>query len=718
MKQTENEQEISELIMFLGDIIIKSVRHRETEVSKEGIDKLTNITIKFLELKDKNEEKYKTEGDVFGDAKNNYVSYVLHELEKIFREALNQKDSITTRHLMSKLMQILDKTMSGGSNFQILTKIIDTRNVLGSTYTKLLGMSLSEQNDFESSFLTQHLASIPKYAIFENRYDFSYLTQFIEYHVYRMVKTIIEHDDFKAFSAVLDHFFNQLRFNDPADLARRISGSMYFLVTKDKEVKDKIDKIVFLLENQCMKQFSTIAQVDAELDELLTIANQKFEPEEIKATDQRIQKIKSQLHELYITSLVHGVFFRIGALLLSKGTKYDKYIQELWYHGKPNLGQGTIINSTPVSESIKWNTLYSMYSGNNQIYIDEFYMFEDFSDAAQYHYQYCSLLMIRYKQFFSFDTSKISKLKIESKKEQFDFFYELASLIKTEEFKQAISKLKERENILKIIRTSDVKENIEVVENQLKKIESDREKVLEILIKYGEVDSAKIDTVKKSVQDAYFKDSLIDKICAIDYDPELENFEEMNEHVQIRRDHFIDQDFMGMFLMDPVIAELSHQELVKALSTIQKGIEEVSQDTFDFEEQVKSSVKVLQDNGKTPDVIFLPLDVETELMKKGMIDFGQKRRLKVNGTDIMIINSWKRFDFTDIIIFDSNYFKATYKAKDKKDRITTEVSSTEEGNEAVLFSSKVQLQLEIDDHSAFQRIINKNVIKLKEKYPE
>ena len=107
-----------------------------------------------------------------------------------------------------------------------------------------------------------------------------------------------------------------------------------------------------------------------------------------------------------------------------------------------------------------------------------------------------------------------------------------------------------------------------------------------------------------------------------------------------------------------------------------------------------------------------------ELMKARMIEFGQNRKLKVDDVDLTIINSWKRFDFTDIIIFDSRFLKATYKAKDRQHRITTQVSQTEEGNEAVLFSNKIQFRLEIKDHNAFTRIINKNVVKLKEKYPE
>ena len=136
---------------------------------------------------------------------------------------------------------------------------------------------------------------------------------------------------------------------------------------------------------------------------------------------------------------------------------------------------------------------------------------------------------------------------------------------------------------------------------------------------------------------------------------------------------------------------------------------------MDFVEQIKSNIRLLKNEGKNPNVIFIPLAVEMALIGTDLIGFGAGRKLRVDNSELHVINSWKGLDFTDIIIFDSNYLSIIFKAENKEKRFTVQESNTEAGNNTVLFTCKIAFLIEITDTRAFRRINNKNVIELKNK---
>lgn len=712
------------LIQFLGDITVKSIGKHEMESAKEGIDSLTEIATKFLELKSKNETTYKVYSDspfVKTTKKNQYVKYVLNEFENVFNQTTAQHDSTTSRHLIMQLFRILDKVMVGNDNWFILTDIVDTRNVLGSTYTKLLRSSLENKLSLESNLLTRHLVDIPQFAVFERKYKIEYVSEFINYHIYRVTKLIIYADNLEAFSNEMDHFYNSLTFRDPVETASRISGSIYTHSIVDSSKLKTIEELTFGIEVSSLKDFTYVFKILDKLEEYKKTLF-KLSDQDSDETFPYIDKIKKQIIDLYISLLVHGVFFKIGALIVSmvksKGASYAQYVEELWYHAKPLVDtSGMNLNSTPIPNSIDWITLYTVYSGTSSSQFYDFYTFEDFPDSELYHYQYCALLMIKLGTAFSFNIQKMEQIKSQGNSEQFQHYYELASIMDVQKFIDAINEVANNKALCSIIRVENVSRNIEIVREKLNQLKEDQNTILRMFARHGELNSGKIDEIKKQFANKYLSDSIADKISSPKYDVNLEstNLIERENTLQVRRDFFIDQGFSSNFLLDPSVSELATVEMNDILKAIQSKIEPIHQDMLDFAEQIRTNVRLLRNDGKNPDVIFLPLDVEMELWRSELFDYNKKRIITVDDIDLTVINSWNQFDFTDIVIFDSSCMNITYKAENKEKRIDIREFDTEAGKDHVSFSCKITFLVGILNPAGFRRIINDNISLLKTK---
>lgn len=722
-EKTTKEFKTQGLIQFLGDITVKSVGKHELESAKEGIDSLTEVAKKFLELKSKNEATYKVGSDspfVKSTKMNLYVKYVLTEFENIFIQTIAQHDSTTSRHLIMQLFRILDKVMVGADNWFILTDIIDTRNVLGSIYTRLMRASLENKLILECNLLTRHLVDIPQFAVFERKYKLEYISEFINYHIYRLTKLIIYADNLEAFSNEMEHFYNSLTFRDPAETASRISGSIYTHSIVDSSKLKTIEELTFGIEVLSLKDFTYVFKVFDKLDEYEKTLF-KLNDQDFGETSTYTDKIKKQLTDFYISLLVHGVFFKIGALIISmtsKNASYAQYMEELLYHAKSLTDTGGMsLNSTPISNSIDWITLYTVYSGTSSSQLYDFYMFEDFPDSELYHYQYCALLMIKLGTAFSFNISKMEKIKSQGDGEQFQHYYELASIMDVQKFIDAVNEIESNKALCSIIRVEDISRNIEIVKEKLNQLKEDQIKILKMFARHGELNSGKIDEVKKQFADKYLNGSIADKVSSPKYDVNLESPDliERENILKVNRDFFIDQGFSSRFLLDPAVSGLATIEMNDIFRVIQSKIESIHQDTLDFAEQIRSNVRLLKDTGKKPNVIFIPLDVEMELWRSGLFDYNKKRTITVDDIDLAVINSWNQFDFTDIIILDSSCVAITYKAESKEKRIDIHEFETEAGKDQVSFSCKIAFLIDVLDPTGFRRIINDNISLLKTK---
>ncbi|MHB8546482.1 MAG: hypothetical protein ACYDAJ_06920 [Nitrosotalea sp.] len=278
--------------------------------------------------------------------------------------------------------------------------------------------------------------------------------------------------------------------------------------------------------------------------------------------------------------------------------------------------------------------------------------------------------------------------------------------------------MKEVENntaLCSIIRVKDISENIKLVKEKLNQLKEDRIKILDMFARHGELNSGKIDEVKRQFAHTYLDGSIADKVSSTRYDVSLESPDliERQSILTVGRDFFIEQGFSSRFLIDSSVSELATMEMNAILKVIQSKIEPIQQDTLDFAEQIRSNARLLKNSGKRPNVIFIPLDVEMTLWNSGLFDYGKKRQIIVDDIELTVINSWHKFDFTDIVIFDSNYMTITYKAENKEKRIDIHEFDTEVGKDHVSFSCTIAFLVEILDTTGFRRITNQNTVLLK-----
>lgn len=722
----------AQLIEALGDIAIKGVNEDKNNISKKCIDNLIEIAIEFLELKSNDELLYKVERDPMYSRQgspNQYVKYVLNELNRIFDIALKHDNEEIKRYLILYLSKILGKTIKGENNWNIIEILYETNGYRGSLYWKLMKNTLEKGKELDKNFLIQHLVSVPQFAILEQKFNQDYLEQFITYHIFRIIQIIIDENDYTLFESLIDAFSHTLMFRDPMGISNDIVFELYphnyGLI--DQEFQGRFSELNFLITHQCIKDLSKIQDFRKKLEEYRKLIIQKQSKQEyIEKINTRFIKINNKIDELFICSKLYGTFFRIGSYIVSKGIGYEKYIEKLWYYQKDSDERTSYINSTPISNSIEWNTLYVTYSGVGSSIYDIIEPFDDFN-YSKYRHEYYVLLLLKNNKIMSFPSKEtISQWNKKNEEYKSRYFYEYVSTLNTEEFQKAFDEIiKNKKEFLSIIDLPDqskIKDRIKEMKNKLIELQNMKKNTVENVVLLSKLNNQKITEFKqKYIIGTYKNHSKIETIAKSHHDKNLleSSCKIIQFDLKMPRDAFIDQGIISHFFTEGGISILAANEIFEIYAKIKQGIKSTIEDTDDFLKQIQSATQKLKQSGFNPNIIFIPLNVETELMKKHHDIFYPKNLLKIDDeTNLYMINSWKHFDFTDIIIYDSNQLSVTYKALDFSDRLKIDVLDTEEGKEHVKFSSKIYLSTRIDEKDGYVRIINKNVSKLDPTNPD
>jgi len=721
----------AQLIEALGDIAIKGVNEDKNNISKKCIDNLIEIAIEFLELKSNDELLYKVESDPTYSRQgspNQYVKYVLNELNRIFYIALKKENEEIKRHLILHLSKILGKAIKGENNWNIIEILYETKEYRGSLYWKLMKQSLEKGKELDKNFLTQHLVSVPQFAILEQKFNQDYLEQFITYHIFRIAQMIIDENEYTLFENLIDGFSHTLTFKDPIDISNDIVYELYphNYGLSDKEFQDRFTELNFLITHQCIKDLSKIQDFRKKLDEYRKLIIQKqSKQEQIEKINDKFIKINNKINEFFICSKLYGTFFRIGSYLVSKGIDYKKYIEKLWYYQKDSDERTSYINSTPISNSIEWNTLYVTYSGMGSSIYDIIEPFDDFN-YSKYSYEYYALLLLKNNEIMSFP-SKEEIVQWNQKNEEYKsrYFYEYVSTLNIDKIQNAFDEIiKNKKEFLSIIDPDQlkIKKRISEIKNKLIELKSMKKNTVENVVLSSKLNNQKLVEFKQNyIIGTYKNHSKIDKIATSHHDENLleSSCKIIHSDLAMPRDAFIEQGIISHFFTEGGISILAANEIFEIYAKIKQGIKSTIEDTDDFLNQIQSATQKLKKSGFNPNIIFIPLNVETELMKKQHVMFYPNNLLKIDEeTNLYMINSWKHFDFTDIIIYDSSQLSVTYKAIDFSDRLKIDVLDTEEGNEHVTFSSKICLSTKIDKKEGYVRIVNKNVPKLDPKNPD
>ncbi|MGY5148619.1 MAG: hypothetical protein ACW9W3_00980 [Candidatus Nitrosopumilus sp. bin_68KS] len=722
----------AELIEALGDISVKGVKEDKNNISKKGIDNLIKIALEFLELKKNNESTYKVEDDpIFSrqSSPNQYVKYVSKELIRIFDMALKYENEEIKRHLILHSSRILTKALEGDDNWFIIQILFETRGYRGSFYWKLMDDALRRGSQLDKSLLIQHLVSVPQFAILEQKFDSNYLNDFITYHIFRIVQMIIDENDFATFSDVMDSFSNNFSFKDPVDIANDIVYKLYphYYGLIDRDYQEKFEELNFLISRTCVRDLSKIPDFIKKLHEYFELILQKQDSsEDVEKITQILTKIHNKIGEFIISSKLFGVFFRIGTYIISKGMGYKKYLEKLWYYQSSGDERSFYINKTPVSDSIDWNTLFAIYSGIGSSIYDEIDHFDNFN-YSKYRYEYYVMILLKLNKTISLP-SKDDITKWNAKNEEYKsrYYYEYASQLPTDKFLEVLDNIILNKNdflsVLRLDETDTIENRMNEIKKKLIGLKNLQEKTTENTVLYSKLNNQKIEEFKQqSIIGSYKKGSKIEKIAQINYDTNIldADCEVIQSEINVPRDSFIDQGIIAHIFNDMGFSSLAIIEIYKIYKKIKKNIKPVAEDGDDFLKQIQSKTTELKRKGFHPDTIFIPLNVETELMKKQHVMFYPERGLKVDDeTTLYMINSWKNFDFTDIIIYDSTQLSVIYKALDTLDVVKITISDIEEGKKAVKFSSEIKLSITLTDENGFARIVNSHISKLNPDNPD
>lgn len=721
----EKQSEI--LIQTLGDIVIKSLFNNENSVVKRGIDKLTEIALDFLELKSENEVKYAVQSKPMfykSEQKNQYVTYIVNEFYRIYDTSVRNRNFNVSHYVFLNLFRIIDRVMSGKNNLSIIEELIETRNVTGSILWKFTESALDYGSDLEKNLMVQHLITIPQRAILEWKYSADYLNYFMDYHIYRINKLIIDKNNFGIFTQQIDMWSTSIQFKDPFDVAKDISDdlySFYFNLPNDDDINKKCERLQFLITHECIRDFEKVLEIHQQLDEykelILSKTSDKTQTDSIH---KRFLELGKKTNEFYVCSKLYGTFFKIAAYLIFKGEGYSNYLRELWYHTKPEGSQISILNTTPFSESVEWNTLYVLYHGKGSRIFDEPELLDSFQDLEPYHYRYYALILLKLCKVFPLTIkSQINDWKTKDETYKLEFFYELVKTLPIKKFVQSLDEISNLKTLLTIIRLGEKPIETKIVEirKNLQDLEQKQISLANDIVQASQVSLSKIEEVKRNIITNYEYNTRSNNMASITYDENLSPSEckVISVTYHMKREWFVESKFISTDLTDYSSGSgLADLETFEVYNKIISKIIPKNDNDPDFLKQIQSAVESIRSNGITPNAIFLPLKVKFALEEKLHLGYMISDTITIDTTKLFIINSSPQFDFTEIIVFDSNGLQLSYKSKNKEDKISIEISGIEK-DPTITFVSKIPLIIKIVNPSAFVRIINENVVPLSKK---
>ena len=716
------EQETQEIIQSLGDISVKAIKENENAIAKKGIDKLTEIGLKFLELKSENEEKLSVSSseDFFEPKSNQYISYISEEIERTFQISLMEKNYNISKHIISQLHRLLTSTLNYPNNHTILEKLVETSHYFGSLYFSLYKLTYENNAPSIRNILGHHLINMPRYAISNNNYQPEYIYSFLHDHVYRILKLIIDENDLVHFKWIIDYYITSMVFSEPDSIANDIYNDLYIFYSvnlSDPKFENFRDELQFMIQNTCMMNLNEIHTFEEKLDSFkkLILSNSKDDEKENQIKPQ-FKKIFKKLIKFRICFELSAALYRMSAYALFKNK--PEFIQEFWYHIKPKSIH--IMNSSLLPSSPNWVLLYSIYIGSGSAVFYDIDDYGFFQESKSFRELYATLLLFKMNKLVSLPNEKqIEQWSIKKKFYILEYWYDLIYHYPVKKLLDSLVELRKYPKFLEMLQQNENIENMDKKFKEFKKsiqgIKENQQKIINLIDRHTPISNEKFLEFKNNEIKNYqeysitqnFKNIVYDKnICESDSKP-IKRLLGLKRSALIPR-RFIESSF-SMLSHSP-IAYAETEIILKHLQTkIKKDVEE----TDDFIFQLNTSIQKLINNDFTPDVIFLPLVIVSKLRSKHYQYFDQLNRYVFNENfTLKIIHSWKGLDFEDIIIFDSNQLQLKYEAE-SSERIRFTYSEINDDIPMIDVSAEMFFNIKIIDKNAFLRIRNPKIKQLR-----
>ena len=699
MKKTSENQH-HHLIKNISEIIILSIPKHDVATIDKGIQTLEDIAIVFLKKRKQYPQKFQiieqdrsrnTEG------KNQYVSYVLDELIRIFKVAFKNTEEYTTKQVIKTYHKILSFALRQENNTEILVKFFEHRHYYGSFHLMLLEYCMDNNLKSEKHSLLYTLVEIPKLFLMGEDFKIEYVRSFVLYHIFRIFKLVIDKKDFETFGILLnvftdntlvsiyhikDDFLNlflmntntgNISDNDITSLLEEIASILEFDFAKDYYLRE---------DNEIFKKI--YSKLDVLEGKLIQLGK---ESAQIK---KKIADFKQEIKKFHMQMLIASVFFAIGAYLICKGPSFSDYMQQLWYYTDREFSNTIYLNKLPNMNNPLWQYCFTQYEGINS-QIDKQFNFDDYSDTDHYFLCYHILSMIKDNSYVNFpNIEKIQNLR-KNKNTELMFWYEILSLIKPEKLLSALDTIPTE--FFKIIRGQDIEEQKKIFNDEMENLKENKGRLVkEIEIKLP-ISQKFIGEQLQHMKNYYVEHTLIPELSVIKYDntSKLE-FKKLEGSRDISREWFIEQNFMGYFREGLGEINLPIQEELEIFRILDTSIKPEKRNV-DYK-ILSQIIQEFANSNFQPSTMFIPFDIFRSIQRETGCSY---HNIKINDSKLKIILPRKNFPFKNIIIYDKNYLQTTF-----KDEIA--VSATNLDKTAIKFSAMREINVSISDKNAFINI--------------
>jgi ElaB/YqjD/DUF883 family membrane-anchored ribosome-binding protein len=446
--------------------------------------------------------------------------------------------------------------------------------------------------------------------------------------------------------------------------------------------------------------------------------------EKIEGSEHELWSIKHWLKEHYISSKVHKTFFVIGAYILFKGKegKIDakRYLKELWEHTNPEDAHAIICNETPVTFDPFWLTYLLFYGGENSaIWLHDMGIrFEGFHGTTDYAYQYYLLCIAESIEkgrtnFGLPQKDDLEKMMKENRTYELEELYQFSNGFKgkVEDLIKYCDDLIEKSGNWNALFKNNAKEALEKSKEWVNTTSKECETVKEEIETILPLNPEKVAKCREDIFKSYKESSEISEVVQVKkFDEERDNeleFFQIYKRPLIPKDCLIKPSFVDCstpwFNFGRVVAVGEINYLIKRIFEDER-IERVRIREEEHEElfnKIKSVVGSLKEQNYNPSVIFMPLDIRTEFVKKKLAELGYLRIDE--DTKLKVINSSKLTPFEDIIILDKTAGIWTFEPDEEaEERLIIEIKEYDADKSKVDLLVKTVVNFRIVDPKAIK----------------
>lgn len=703
------------------------------------------------------------EGD---NAKNNILGYVLDQYSRIYKEAVFRKAEGITMETYLKLSFILDRCFSEKDTdlveqmlrteyllceFTIENKD-KSRFYLIHHLTDVLQIALSKQGRIEDKhldkFISSHLLEVTRliidhddFELFKSEIDYFCLALSIQFP--DKLQEEIKNDLYLFEETHRTLYQNKEIIKEIERKRNNLQFLIRYTLSKDfenkKEFEEKLEEFEEFVIGHLEKMKDGTYYQSKILRESDEITTEEFEDikrqiedsikkvkEKIEGNEHELWSIKQRLNGLYISSKVHKTFFVIGAYILFKGKEgkidAEKYLKELWAHTHPEDAHAMICNETPVTFDPFWLTYLLFYGGKNSaIWLHKMGVrFEGFHGTTDYAYQYYLLCIAK-----SVEKGKnnlglpqnddLEKMMKEDRTYELEELYQFSNGFKgkSEDLIKYCDGLIEKSDNWNDLFKNNAKEALKKTKEWIDKTSQECEKVKKEIETILPLDPEKVAKCREDILKSYKESSKIQEVAQVkefdeERDKELE-FIQIYKRPLIPKDclikpSFVDCSTLWFDLGHRVVAVGEINYLIKRI--LEDGrIERVRIKNAECKEilnEIKSVAGNLREQNYKPSVIFMPLEIHTEFLKKRLAETFEHLRIDED-TELKVINSSKLTPFKDIIILDKTAGIWTFEPDEETgERLIIEIKEYDSDKSKVDLLVKTVVNFRIVDPKAIK----------------